>query len=309
MRTRVTGAALVVILVGAAIFFWVQHRSRPNEAGSQTPTTKPLDKPKLPTGDRGDREGPAMPVLVDDDPRGALRLEGQVVDADDKPVGGATVTLGSNPPRTATTEADGGFAFDALVGRPYTLIARADKGIAGPVTARLTDKSEPVVLHLRPAAKVTVTVTDTAGKPIEGATVELRGTDHQQQPTTKAGTTIFTTVVPGGYQVAAWTDKLAHSMTWIQVGAGETSAKLVLAPGAPVTGKVVDDHGTPIAGARVTFHGASDWSQQADERYDAQVTGADGAFTFSAMAAGSFRFAAAHPDYAPGVSALVTLDG
>jgi len=250
-----------------------------------------------------------MSVLVDDDPRGALRLEGQVVDSEDHPVGGAIVTLGSNPPRTATTEADGGFVFEALIGRPYTLIARAEKGIAGPVTARLTGKSDPVVLHLRPAAKVTISVIDGGGKPIEAATVELRGTDHQQQLTTKTGTATFATVVPGGYQVAAWTDKLAHSMTWIQVGAGETTAKLVLAPGAPVVGKVVDDHGTAIAGARVTFHGASDWSQQADERYDGQVTGADGTFKFAAMAAGSFRFAAAHPDYAPGVSTLVTLDG
>ena len=89
--------------------------------------------------------------------------------------------LGANPPRTATTEADGGFAFDALVGRPYTLVARATQGIAGPVTARLTEKSDPVVLHLRPGAKVTVSVVGGDGKPIDGATVELRGSDYLMQ--------------------------------------------------------------------------------------------------------------------------------
>jgi hypothetical protein len=50
--------------------------------------------------------------LVDDDPKGALRLEGQVIDEHDRPVAGATVVLSSNPPRAATSEDDGGFSFD-----------------------------------------------------------------------------------------------------------------------------------------------------------------------------------------------------
>ena len=248
-----------------------------------------------------------MRVVVDDDPRGTLRLEGQVVDSDEHPVSGATVTLGSNPPRTATTEADGGFVFDALVGRPYTLVARATRGIAGPVTAKLTAKSDPVVLHLHAASKVTIRVEGTDGKAIDGATVELRGIDHQQE-TTKGGIATFS-AIPGGYQVAAYTDKLAHSMTWISVGAGETNEKIVLVVGAPVSGKVVDDHGAPVAGARVTYHGASDWSQQADERYDGALTGPDGVFRFSSIAAGSFRFAAGKTELAGGISGLITLDG
>ena len=248
-----------------------------------------------------------MPVLIDDDPTGTLRLEGQVVDSDEHPVAGAVVTLSSNPPRTATTEADGRFAFDALVGRPYTLIARAARGIAGPVTARLTAKSDPVVLHLRAAAKVTITVEGTDHKPIDGATVELRGADHQQE-LTKAGIATFA-AVPGGYQIAAWTETLAHTTTWIQVGAGEITATLVLGAGAPVSGRVVDDRGAPVAGARVTYHGASDWNQQADARYDGVLTSTDGAFRFAALPAGSFRFAAAKTELAPGVSGLITLDG
>jgi protocatechuate 3,4-dioxygenase beta subunit len=247
-------------------------------------------------------------VLVDDDPKGTLRLEGEVVDADDRPVAGATVLLGSNPPRTTTTEQDGGFAFDALVARPYTLIARAKQGIAGPVTARLSDKSDPVILHLRAAAKVTVTVVGIDGKPVDNATVELRGTDYQQQ-VAKSGATTFSSVVPGGYQVAAWADGLARSLTWLQVGAGDNSARLMLVAGAPVSGRVVDDKGAGVAGARVTFHGASDWSQQADDRYDGVESGKDGSFKFAALPSGSFRFAASHPDLAPGQTSMVTLDG
>lgn len=249
-----------------------------------------------------------LAVLTDDDPEGALRMEGQVIDADDKPVAGATVVLSSNPPRTTTTEEDGGFAFDGLVGRPYTLTARAVQGVAGPVTAKLTDKSDPIVLQLRPGGRVTVTVQGEGGKPIDNATVELRATDVLRQ-TTKAGTTTFAPVIPGGYQLAAWAEGRARTLTWLQVGPGETTASVTLVAGARVSGRVIDEAGRPVAGARVTYHGASDWSQQADARLDGAQTDKAGAFAFAALPAGSFRFAASHPDFARGSSSLVTLDG
>ncbi len=307
MRKRVLAVIAALVVGAVAIWALLLRHSSQQPAAAKAAVTTPHESA------RGDRERPddreSQPaVLVDDDPKGTLRLEGEVLDADDRPVAAATVVLGSNPPRTATTEADGGFAFDALVARPYTLTARAKQGIAGPVTARLTEKSDPVVLHLRPGAKVTVTVVGGDSKPIDGATVELRGTDSQRQAT-KNGVTTFEPVVPGGYQVAAWADGLARSLQWVQVGAGEHSVKLILMPGAPVAGRVVDEKGAGIAGARVTFHGASDWSQQADGRYDGVTSGADGSFRFDALGAGSFRFAATHGEYAPGQTAIVTLDG
>jgi uncharacterized GH25 family protein len=310
MRNRlVAGIGVVVVVVAVVLFVWRRSPSEKHAAA-------PAGQAKLVEGARHDdtqpRAGgegaPQAPVLVDDDPAGTLRLEGQVVDADDHPAGGVTVVLGSNPPRTATTEADGAFGFDALVARPYSLVARGGQGVAGPITAKLTATSDPVVLHLRPAAKVTVTVVGPDGAALDGATVELRGFDEQRQ-TTKAGTATFAQVVPGGYQVAAWTGKLPRTLDWLQVGPGETTAKLRLVPGAPVVGRVVDDGGKGVSGARVTYHGASDWSQQADSRLDAVVTEKDGGFRIPAMPAGSFRFVAAQEEYAPGTSSLVTLDG
>ena len=299
-------AALGLIVVGAVIFWFVRGGSHETTASRAKP-----DKPAAAGGPKRDQprdNDVAGPVLIDDDPRGALRLEGEVVDAEDHPVVGATVVLASHPPRTAKSGADGGFAFDELVARPYTLVARAEQGVAGPVTARLSAKSDPVILKLRAGSKLTVTVTTGDGKPLDGATVELRGIDRQEQPT-KAGTAIFASVVPGGYQVAAWAPGLAHATTWINVGAGEATARLVLQPGAEVSGVVLDDKGVPVANARVTYHGASDWSQQGDPRYDAVATGTDGTWKIAAMPAGTFRFASTHPDYAPASSAQVTLDG
>ena len=102
---------------------------------------------------------------------------------------------------------------------------------------------------------------------------------------------------------------MAHALQWFQVGSGDNEASLTLVAGAKVSGKVVDDHGAPVAGARVVYSGASDWSLQADERHDAAVSAADGGFSFEALPAGSFRFVATQDDLAPGTSTLVTLDG
>jgi uncharacterized GH25 family protein len=306
-------AAVVGLTLVAALAFWWNRREKAATPTSATagsaevaPPAKSLDAPRR--GGLGEERSPQIPVMIDDDPKGALRLEGQVLGEGDKPAGGVTVVLSSNPPRSAVTEDDGGFAFDHLVGRPYTLVARGPGGIAGPVTAKLTQTSEPVVLRLRPAAKVTVRVTTPDGKPVDGATVELRGIDDQHE-TTKAGAAVFVAVVPGGYQLAAFAPGMAHVFQWLQVGSGDNDAALTLVPGAKVSGTVVDEQGKPVAGARVVYSGASDWMQQADDRRDAVVSGADGAFAFPALPAGSFRLLASHDDLAPGTSTLITLDG
>jgi protocatechuate 3,4-dioxygenase beta subunit len=306
-RNRLVACALVLAAVIGG-WWWLHRRTAPDRAATATGSGVPAGSARRERPDRNGDVSAQARVMIDDDPQGSLRLEGQVIDADDHGVAGATVVLAANPPRTATTETDGGFAFDGLIGRPYTLTARAAGGTAGPITARLTEKSGPVVLRLRPAAKLTVTVVGTSGKAIEGATVELRGLDTRRAAV-KGKVAVFSPVVPGGYQIAAWADGMAHAFHWIVIGAGDAEARLTLASGAAVRGRVVDDRGTGVAGARVRYSGASDWSQQASDRLDGAVTASDGSFQFDALPAGSFRFLASHPERAPGTSPLVTLDG
>ncbi|MDX2092767.1 MAG: carboxypeptidase-like regulatory domain-containing protein [Kofleriaceae bacterium] len=297
------------LLTGLAVAWWWWRRD-PAPPTTPAVATRPKPTAEAPgrSGSAGDVPSVPLRVMIDADPRGELRLEGMVIDADDKPVAGVTVVLGANPPRSVTTGEDGGFEFDALVGRPYTLVARGDAGIAGPVTAKLTATSEPVVLHLRPASKVRVAVVDAKGTAVDGATVELRGIDDQRATTT-AGQATFATVVPGSYQVAAWARGRARALQWLQVGVGVSEATLTLVDGARVSGTVLDDKGAPVAGARVVYSGASDWSAQGDERRDAVMSQADGSFAFEALPAGSFRFVANHDQLAQGTSTLITLDG
>src|SRR5262245_49045195 len=243
------GVGIIAIACGG---WWLRgHRAAAPAASSASTPAPALAGPRTDRPQRGEPD--VLPrVMIDDDPRGTLRLEGQVIDAEEHGVAGATVVITANPPRSITTEADGSFAFDGLVARPYTLVARAAQGVAGPITARLTEKSDPVVLRLRPAGKLTVTVIGTDGKPVGGATVELRGVDFQRA-LTKAGAAVFAPVVPGRYQIAAWADGTARSFQAILIGTGDATARLKLATGASVAGKVVDDRGTGIAGARVRY--------------------------------------------------------
>ncbi len=309
MNRTLVAAAAVVVVAALAIAWWQRGSATevesPVSMGSSAAKLSQAAPPERAAG-RGEGELSAR-VMIDDDPKGSLQLEGQVIDADDRPVKGATVVVTSNPPRSVVTQDDGSFELAGLVGRPYTLIARAATGIAGPVTARLTSTSAPIILKLRPAAKLTVTVTS-EGKPIDGATVELRGIDEQRERT-RDGIAVIAPVAPGGYQVAAWAEGKARAFHWVQVGSGDVEVKLSLASGAAVSGRVVDERGTGVAGARVRSSGASDWSQQGSDRLDAAMTGADGSFTLEALPAGTFRFHATHPQRAPGASPLVTLDG
>jgi uncharacterized GH25 family protein len=260
----------------------------------------PIDEPEL-------RSGPPR-IIADDDPAGALRLEGQVVDRDTAPVGGAVVALSSQPPRQTRTAADGSFAFDGLLARPYTITARSQAGVAGPVTARLTATSDPVVLQLRDGAVLDIEVVDAQQRPIDGATVEVRGIEVQTF-TTARGKVRAAPVAPGFYRAAAWADGYARAFLPAMVSAGTTSLRLELARGAPVSGKVLDERGAPVAQARVRYETASDFLPGSDLTRDAVMSGADGSFSFPALPAGSFRFIATDREHASGVTELTSLDG
>src|SRR3982751_2060193 len=148
---KLAGGIVALIVVGIAIWFFLLRDRHPDAPKAVKPDprsaevvlpkeTKPAEQPKAPTG-------VAPKWSLDTDPEGPLVLEGQVQGPDGAGVGGATVWLSSVPPRSAKTEADGGFSFDKLVGRTYSLTASTADLVGGPVTYKLTQKSDPVVVR------------------------------------------------------------------------------------------------------------------------------------------------------------------
>src|SRR5205085_9274815 len=116
---------LVAIVIGTRVAgVW---GGKPDSA-KPTAAAKPVTpaKPVAPTAAAAPAQGGFdLPVFHDDDPKGTLRLEGQVIDEHDAPVAKAMVAIDANPPIVVETEADGSFVFDNLIPRDYRLEATA----------------------------------------------------------------------------------------------------------------------------------------------------------------------------------------
>ena len=259
------------------------------------------------TGARG------LPVFHDDDPEGTLRLEGQVIDAHDAPVANARVAIDANPPIVVETEADGSFVFEGLIPRDYRLEATAGELYAGPTRLRLTPQSEPVTLRMRKGGSVEVVVTARAGgAPVRGAEVELRSTLVWKATTNADGVATLRGVGPVWAPLAARAAGFAPAAIMVGTSGNPAAPERVaiaLANGAALSGRVVDEAGKPVRGARVMASSASEPLPVFDPRRDSVVAGADGKFTIPAVSAGTWRVTATHGEHAPATSEPIVVDG
>ena len=259
-----------------------------------------------------------LSTLHDDDPKGTLRLEGQVIDEQDAPVAHAMVAIDANPPIVVRTESDGSFVFDGLIRRDYRVEATLDERYAGPARLRLSDNPEPVTLRMRKAGTVEVTVTERAsGTPVAGAEVELRSwlsTLTWKAITNADGVAKLTGVGSGWSPLIVHAKGFAQAATMIGTSGEPGSidhAALSLQRGASLAGRVVDENGRAIANARVIATSAANPEPVdfVDPDRDAVVTTADGTFLIPTLPAGTWRVTANLGDYAPTTSAPITLDG
>jgi hypothetical protein len=317
MKRNIAVILVLILVLAAAILYWQRNTDgRGPGAGGDAALPGGPGTPKAPERAAGDRPGDfvsAPPELVlDDDPSGPLRLEGQVIGADDAPVAGAVVSLSSSPPRTTETESDGSFAFDKLVPRTYQLSAHTGDRVGGPVVHDLTASSDPVVIRVAPGASLDVLVVTEDDAPIAGAAVELRQTTPRTETTDQKGQARFRGAAGGFFTVVVTASGhgVVHHPVQIPDTAGATAlARIVLRKGAAIAGKVVTETGKPVAGARVLAHDASALLALESLRLDGVLTDKRGRFELGPRSAGTYRFTAAHPDHAPSSTEPITLDG
>jgi protocatechuate 3,4-dioxygenase beta subunit len=311
MNRKVLGGvvALAVVVVGVW-FLWLRDRGddkTPSNEGGRTAKVGRLSANKV--APDSVRSG-AMRWSLDADPEGPLQLEGQVVGPDNEPVAGAEIWIGSVPPRSATSEDDGSFSFDKLVARSYTLTAQSGDLVGGPVTYKLTAKSDPVVMRLSEGASVTATVVDEAKKPIAGAKVRAYDMGDRAVDTDAKGEATLKPVRPGYVAVQAVAEGYAPNTGYATVGTAGARATLTLTlhGGYAVTGRVIDEAGKPVAKAKVTTSGAEwsgDWTPDdaGDEDRRAShdvITNDKGEFAFKALASGTHTLIAFDGEHAPG---------
>lgn len=316
-KRRLLVAAAVLVAAAIAVFLWLRRGADGGDSAEQAGKAAAAGPRRLGSGQASGGQLPAAaPVAMDDDPVGDLPLEGQVLGPDDQPVAGALVRLSSVPPRTATSEKDGSFSFDKLIGRTYALSARAGDLVGGPVMHTLRADSDPVVIRLAKGAEVEVTVVAAGtGTPIAGAAVDA-GEDGEgggpSATTDAGGRALLVGLAPSSLAVVfARASGHAPGRAMVQVPSApgaRAAARIELRRGAPVSGLVVDEAGAAIAGARVAARDVSLPWDLPDSR-DLATTDGKGRFTIEAVAAGTYRFTASHGEHAPGSSQPVTVDG
>jgi RNA polymerase sigma factor (sigma-70 family) len=302
------GLVVLIALLAVVGYRRVKHKGERHSATHTAAATTPNKPAAVPTPHIG-----TEPVTREDDPAGTLRLEGQVIDSDEKPVGGATVAIDTNPPRTVTTEADGSFAFDRLIGRAYKLEARAGDGYAGPAFLRLSKETEPVILRVGPGASITVEVRDAdSNHPIEGASVELRSTLSWTATTGGDGVAKLRGVGGSGFDMSlkVGAPGYASELRRVSPSPGDDQRlSITLHRGASVSGRAITTDNQPIVGACVLAVSASEPFPLAAAPRDCVTTGKQGEWSVAALAAGSYRFVLSHPDYEPATTAPVVVDG
>jgi len=306
--------AAVAVLVAVLVYWFGFHgrgggQAKPvAAAGSADPWDAPA-KARAPEKKSGASDGPKGPMpkmSFEVDPEGQLLLEGQVLDEQDHPVAGAEVRLSSVPARTTKTDTDGSFSFDKLLGRTYSVNARAGDKIGRAVAKVTASGGDPVVIRLRQGATLTVTVTDAATqKPIAKARVMRLDTgDESDEATTDgAGQAVLHGVDEGWVSVAATAPGYGPGTSSKGLGSDkQATLDIALTKGPSVSGRVVDEQGQAIAGARVwAMDAANAWEGGAGERL-AETTAKDGSFTIPALAPGSYTLFAKDESHAPAVT-------
>jgi RNA polymerase sigma-70 factor (ECF subfamily) len=224
-----------------------------------------------------------------------------------------------------STDAEGRFAFEGIAAGPYRLAASHPEHPtdAGTVADAGADASTAVEIRLPPGQRIAGSVVDAAGHPVAGAEVEarlsplarLRGRDRLSwllergdgafleacsRAARSAADGSFSTqaLAPGAYDVAAVKDGYLEGALW-ELPSGSEGVVLRLDAGAAVSGRVVDDAGAAVPGARVRieparsaevhrfFHRSP--SIDGEDETRAEATDAEGRFAMQGLSDGPHR--------------------
>lgn len=306
---------LLLALAGLGLAWWLATPAdpRPGPApagvaddapGASTPPPPDPGAPGPTPGPGGAGPPPARPVASA--PAG---FTGLVLDAAGYPLPGAEVTLARADPRGARgapfpdlevlartrAAADGGFAVPALGGGPWRLSAAAP-GYA--LAERLlAAPGAHLRLVLGPEARLRLTVLGAAGTPLPEATIQVAGEGAPRRLAAQPdGALLLQGLRPGAVRLAVRAEGHAPATAgpFVLRAQEETEGAAWLRRLVEVAGRVLDEAGDPVAGARVRIArpGASS---------DPAPTAADGRFgPLAAGAAGErVQLSVEHAEYAP----------
>jgi uncharacterized GH25 family protein len=236
-------------------------------------------------------------------------VEGRAVDDGGKPVAGARILVfpterrGGMQMKDGTSDDTGAFRIEDVP--PGALEARAtapgyQAAYVSNLEVRAGQDLKGVEIVLAVGAAVEGRVVSPSGRPVAEADVrvvqeEARGFFRMPAMTQTDGDGRYRLegVAPGARTIQASHEGYRPAVRDLEVRAGENTLDLSLEGGAEVRGRVVDEGGAPVPGARVSLReGWRSWDLPNG------VSGADGSFTLAGVADGTYHMLAEKDGYA-----------
>jgi hypothetical protein len=199
---------------------------------------------------------------------------------------------------TAFSDARGEATLAGVVGLPLHLDVSAPK--SAPKQIEVDRAPKTLDVSLDPAEGVTGEVRGPRGEPISGASITAyTSTGVRRITTNERGEYTISDLGPGEIHLRfeAEGHARAEGRATIKRGTGITRlARVDLTPEAIVEGKVVDDRGNPVRGARVATGSVPVWIPVGSPAPGTATTDSAGAFKLRGLAEGNFTIEAFAPD-------------
>lgn len=221
----------------------------------------------------------------------AVAVRGVVVDEAHKPVAGVEVSIADpesvwlGAPTTALSQPDGSFGFDAIVPGPHSLFVKpyrlADKTRMQPLTVPAAGVADLELVVAR-GSSVSGIVTR-QGHAVDGAKVNLRDVGTNARSGADGGFTLRG-VAPGDHEIYAESDQdgafTDGPKITVAAGTDLTGVKVELDLAGSISGRVVDQHGAPVAGVYLAF------SLVGGRDFGRSTTADDGTFVVRSLSGG-----------------------
>ncbi len=311
------GEATVGLNSGEAIPFQVETSDR------SFGRTQPIE---LPT------DGSARPEVVHVSVAPAIELTGRAVDAETRRgIDGAVVWLNGRPGDHARAGAGGGFTLRTRPNIERLQLAAAATDYRTRTMEVLPERvrdRDGLSIELKPATRITGTVTDASGNPVAGAQLLVDRVDPRQAGASLGGPgTSYrwraaygldhqaVSGADGTFQLTGLERRVAHQVTVEASGYLRTSIHLpagnrmatpeplgiVLERGRRAWGTVVDDQGQPVQGTAVALLPVSRTprggiSLSVDSHLTA-TTDPEGVFEFPTVGAGGYQLDVDHAEF------------
>lgn len=226
----------------------------------------------------------------------AAGLQGRVVSGDGEPVGGARIYFQGGPvERSTASDRDGRFELRDLPTGTATLdaVAQGHLALEGvEVSVPWADPDRELILILERGTVLSGRVTTTAGDPVSGVQVSVASasaTSDDEGAYSVEGAPL------GPATVVAFHPHYRRFRREMVLEPSANLLDIAFEAGVEVAGRVVDELGGPVSGARVILR-----SEALRERQEYQGrTGSDGAFRISPVQRGRYRLLAESEEYAP----------